>query len=148
MMKILLQRTQQYLKMILFGYINSLIDLKLKKCASFLILMRNNTRLLYNILFRKNCYVALLSIVFRGDFSYTSSKNIMFNNARFKCQKKTGQLCNLRFTLNGGNVSFELNTNSFLQGEQIVLQGQNLTVKLDSTSFINATGSSDELYGT
>ncbi|CDW79197.1 UNKNOWN [Stylonychia lemnae] len=96
----------------------------------------------------KNCFVSLLSIVFRGDFTYQTNKNIIFNDARFKCQRKDGRFCNIRFTSSGDNTSFELIKNSQLIGEQIVLWGPNLTVKIDASSSINATGTSDEITGT
>lgn len=53
------------------------------------------------------------------------------------------------FNISGQNAtSFELTKSSSLIGKQVIIYGENITVRIDNTSTINVTATSDELFGT
>eukprot|EP00347_Sterkiella_histriomuscorum_P018113 403346737 len=95
-----------------------------------------------------NCIIKDVNIVFRSDFSYQTERNIIFKNGKYKCQFFTDSYCNIMFNLTGSAKRFELTESSLLIGEQVVIIGANIAVRIDNTSLINVTATSDQQTGT
>eukprot|EP00347_Sterkiella_histriomuscorum_P024011 403332615 len=95
-----------------------------------------------------NCIIKDVNIVFRSDFSYQTERNIIFKNGKYKCQFFTDSYCNIMFNFTSPARKFELTESSLLIGEQVVIIGANVAVRIDNTSLINVTATSDQQTGT
>ena len=91
-----------------------------------------------------NCELKDTYVQFFADFTYTSSYNLLFSNAKYRCYKLDGTYCKIYFSMGSKANLFSLRDGSTLIGDQIAITGGgNVTVRIDNTSFINVSATSD-----
>lgn len=93
-----------------------------------------------------NCYVYDLVINLPVDFVYETTRNMYFTRTQLNCQTQLGKPCAVHFIMKG-NRRLHLLEKTNITGKQVIVQAENSTVYLDSTSRIEVSGRSDEVTG-